>query len=775
MIYSSSSSASILLIAFTITTLTFVKVQLGEVVVVVFCTAKESSSSSSRFGIKNINNNDNIINDIDDKNVNDDSVAIGNRIVGKTTTTNNNFNNNKSPNFLFLLVDDIGYGDFSYHVGSGSGPGGGSGSIAKTPNIDRWVQSPGTVKFHDFHSSGTVCSPTRATVLTGRNHFRDCVDFVYGCPDQRRCPNLQWEFAPSQTFTVADAVQLASSSSRRQRQRQLQQQERRNTSTTSVNNKDIEDNSYTSFFTGKWHLGAFYNESTSSSTSTTTRGKKRGTKSSMLLGRVRGPVTSSPTTHGFCHFNATIECGRTMTMNCLCKPDWHKHCLYGHYDGPSSSWCPVNDDDDDDDDAEAAELCCSNYWWDDPYSPHGVSNMTWQTPDDDASYLVDSFERFLVSTGPGYEEEGLQNNDDGEDDDILGATTTTTTSSSSSSLPTHGHQRPWLAQISFHNCHIPFVGSDRIKKECSSDNSTVCRPPLAGQPPYTDEELDYYACLIQLDVAVGQILDLLHQRNEYDNTMIWLTSDNGPEGNCPPLGFCKYYGDDDDDVDGGGDKFRPRDAGPGSTGGLRGRKRDIYEGGHRVPGIVSYPAVVVGTANNDNDNADAKKETDGFESWQTVYTTDFLPTVMDVLGVDRPESQQDWSFDGRSILPLLKDPSKFRWNETSVGVRSAGIGYHDIELSNVNGWGYRHGRWKYVHGSKSCTDPNDVCYRPQLYDLETDLEERHDLSTKHPDILKMLQETFRQWHTSVVKSRREESMCTEVTDIDLTLPSTLVQ
>ena len=59
----------------------------------------------------------------------------------------------------------------------------------------------------DFHSGGTVCSPTRATVLTGRNHFRDCVNYVYGCSDMTECvPNF--EFA-AETFTVPMAVRKA--------------------------------------------------------------------------------------------------------------------------------------------------------------------------------------------------------------------------------------------------------------------------------------------------------------------------------------------------------------------------------------------------------------------------------------------------------------------------------------------------------------------------------------------------------------------------------------
>jgi hypothetical protein len=57
----------------------------------------------------------------------------------------------------------------------------------------------------------------------------------------------------------------------------------------------------------------------------------------------------------------------------------------------------------------------------------------------------------------------------------------------------------------------------------------------------------------------------------------------------------------------------------------------IWEGGHRVPGVVSWPAVVRGPAR---------------ESWATVITSDFLPTVMEVLNVERPPAQRSWAMDG---------------------------------------------------------------------------------------------------------------------------------
>ena len=99
-----------------------------------------------------------------------------------------------TPSFLFLLADDIGWADFGYNNGT-----------AHTPRIDAWARAKGSVLLQDFHSGGTVCSPTRATVLTGRNHFRDCVDYVYDCSDMTECVP-DFEFAPQRTFTIGDAV-----------------------------------------------------------------------------------------------------------------------------------------------------------------------------------------------------------------------------------------------------------------------------------------------------------------------------------------------------------------------------------------------------------------------------------------------------------------------------------------------------------------------------------------------------------------------------------------
>ena len=282
---------------------------------------------------------------------------------------------NTPPSFLFILGDDIGWADFRYNNGT-----------AASPRLTEWTRTPGTVVMQDFHSGGTVCSPTRASVLTGRNHFRDCVNYVYGCSDMTECVP-HFEFAPRRTFTIADAVRASGKN-------------------------------YTSWFGGKWHLGSFYNDS-----------------------ERHGGLTSSPLSHGFDRMNATVEVSPTATTNCECRAEWMEGCDYGHYGkmthcggGPGPN-------------PKAHDGCCFNYWWEDTAAPHGVSNLSTPSPDDDATYLADAFVRFAEAQ--------------------RGA--------------------PFLAQISFHNCHIPFVGTAARRAECVANSS--CAPPLPGTEPYNDQEL----------------------------------------------------------------------------------------------------------------------------------------------------------------------------------------------------------------------------------------------------------------------------------------------
>ena len=109
----------------------------------------------------------------------------------------------------------------------------------------------------------------------------------------------------------------------------------------------------------------------------------------------------------------------------------------------------------------------------------------------------------------------------------------------------------------------------------------------------------------------------------------------------------------------------------------------IVRTGHRVPGVISWPAVVRGNR----------------ESWSTAITSDFLPTMMEVLGVERPESQRRWAIDGISQLPLLRGEE----------LAPRCIGHIFDDGSNR---AYRCGKWKLVNGTLSCKAPD--CSGPML-------------------------------------------------------------
>jgi arylsulfatase A len=97
----------------------------------------------------------------------------------------------KSPNFVIILADDLGYGDLSCY----------GATHVSTPNLDRLAAEG--LRLTDFHSSGAVCSPTRAGLMTGRYQHRAGIEgVVYANPKNNRHHGLQ----PVQEFTLAEGL-----------------------------------------------------------------------------------------------------------------------------------------------------------------------------------------------------------------------------------------------------------------------------------------------------------------------------------------------------------------------------------------------------------------------------------------------------------------------------------------------------------------------------------------------------------------------------------------
>jgi arylsulfatase A len=141
----------------------------------------------------------------------------------------------------------------------------------------------------------------------------------------------------------------------------------------------------------------------------------------------------------------------------------------------------------------------------------------------------------------------------------------------------------------------------------------------AFQKPYAhldDPDLrQHHGNITQLDHAFGMVMKALDEQKLTETTFVFFTSDNGPEGD--------------------GLKGRTR----GSTGGLRSRKRSVYEGGIRVPGMARWPGRI----------------TPGTTCDVPVIGSDFFPTALGVAGVKPPA---DRVIDGVDVWPVLTDTVK---------------------------------------------------------------------------------------------------------------------
>jgi arylsulfatase A-like enzyme len=226
---------------------------------------------------------------------------------------------------------------------------------------------------------------------------------------------------------------------------------------------------------------------------------------------------------------------------------------------------------------------------------------------------------------------------------------------------------PFLAVIWFHAPHLPVVaGRD-------------CRRLYEGHPG-----ADYLGCITAMDEQVGRLRRELSRLDAAGDTLLWFCSDNGPEGQ--------------------------RDTSAnGSTKHLRGRKRSLYEGGLRVPGLLVWP-----------DRIAAGRATD-----IPCCTSDYFPTLLDIVGNGLPE-EMPGPCDGVSLLPLI---------EGRMRSRPAPIGFESGKQVSLIG-----NRYKIYSKDSGGTY--------ELYDLIEDPGEKSDVAGRKPEILKSMRQTLEEWRRS---------------------------
>ena len=230
----------------------------------------------------------------------------------------------------------------------------------------------------------------------------------------------------------------------------------------------------------------------------------------------------------------------------------------------------------------------------------------------------------------------------------------------------------------------------------------------------------YASVVSTVDDKIGQILRKLEELKIRDKTVVIYMSDNGhsteetmikidnhlsglPKG----TNYCAH---------GGG----------GYTGKWRGAKSSFFEGGIRVPAIISYPGHFA-----ENETRD-----------QIITCMDFFPTICGITGSKLP----DCIIDGKNLLPLLKSknaPSPhrvlyFQWQEQ---------------------WAVQEGKWKLIVKGRDTTgkfsshpQKEEKMESPYLANLEGEQPEEQNFAAEYPEIVERLTKLYNEWAAEVNKS-----------------------
>jgi len=248
-----------------------------------------------------------------------------------------------------------------------------------------------------------------------------------------------------------------------------------------------------------------------------------------------------------------------------------------------------------------------------------------------------------------------------------------------------GKEQPFFVYMPLPAPHTPILPTEQFKGKSGLEN------------PYGD-------FVIMVDWVVGQVMNALEENGVAENTILIFTTDNG----CSPQADFEQLASKGHD--------------PSHV--FRGHKADIYEGGHRVPFVVRWPAQV-----------------QPGKSDQLVCTTDFFATVADAAGKEFPDNVAEDSF---SFLPALNGKSGDR---------------NSIVNHSINGsFAYRKGDWKMIFcpgsGGWSYPRPNAEIIEKlpavQLYNLKEDVAEENNLQGDKNELL----EQYRSELATIIKNGR---------------------
>lgn len=267
-------------------------------------------------------------------------------------------------------------------------------------------------------------------------------------------------------------------------------------------------------------------------------------------------------------------------------------------------------------------------------------------------------------------------------------------------------EQPFFLFVCFHEPHEPIASPPELVAEYAAAE-------LPGQA-------EYFANVANMDRAVGRLLAALDELQLAEETLVWFTSDNGPETL---------------------NRYRGAERSQGSAGPLRGQKLHLYEGGIRVPGIVRFPSRVASGAACDI----------------PICGVDLLPTCCALAGISLPS---DRTLDGADASPALfgADFQRTRplfWHYfRSLGAPKAALRLGDCVL--LAGWdGPQLGPGGSLQQGDLAVIRSSHLSGYELYNLRDDLAQEHDLTATEQMQLAELQPLLNAAYAEVQAAGRD--------------------
>jgi arylsulfatase A len=241
-----------------------------------------------------------------------------------------------------------------------------------------------------------------------------------------------------------------------------------------------------------------------------------------------------------------------------------------------------------------------------------------------------------------------------------------------------GQERPFFI-------YVPYITS-HFNIEAPAEEVALHKGRFREKDPNRPLNATYAAMVTRLDKNVGRLIAALEEQGLASNTLVIFTSDHGATFEAGNLGTSNAH-----------DSNRP----------FRGQKRTLWEGGVRVPAVVSWPGRVLA----------------GVASREVVHMIDVFPTVLAAVGA-RPDPA--WKVDGANLWDAWagKSDAPVRtlfWEWRSEGSNQLAAMRGALKLV-ITGGG-----------------------RPELFDVEADHAERRNIAAEHPDVVQSLQAELKAW------------------------------